>query len=316
MTDQPCECLCALIQDYGQEIINESSFQSLLLDYFQGGFQKERYIILVSISEGIPDALIERNETISYDILASQQIQKLIQLGFTGDLAEWVINSWATALDCNGYKQNTGSNTMNNKKMQQEIVVTQDGTEVLLKPDGTWEYISRGVSIDEFHFRKTNWGMSKRQVKTTESLQIEEESDDVLVYGGQLLGRNAFIVFLFVNGKLARGRYVISQEHSNLTDFITDYDALRNSLMKKYGEPEQSQTVWKNELYKDDPSEWGDAISYGHLVYYSTWENSETIVSLILCGENYEIQLTIEYESKELKPLLERHLEQQALDEL
>jgi len=286
------------------------------MDYFQGGFKKERNILLVSVDENIPNMLLANKNSLPYNILSSQQIQILIHCGFENDLAKWAVDSWGNAFGIIFHEVNGGRILVNNKKMQQEIVVTQDGTEVLLKPDGTWEYISRGVSIDEFHFRKTNWGMSKRQVKTIESLQIEEESDDVLVYGGQLLGRNAFIVFLFVNGKLARGRYVISQEHSNLTDFIADYDALRSSLMKKYGEPEQSQTVWKNELYKDDPSEWGDAISYGHLVYYSTWENSETIVSLILCGENYEIQLTIEYESKELKPLLESHLEQQALDEL
>lgn len=121
MTDQPCECLCTLIQDHGPLIFNDTTFGGLLTDYFQGGFKKEKNILLVSISEGIPRDLINKKDVLPYDLLYSQLVPKLVQFGFTESLAQWTVNSWALALgiiSSNEIKdpvvnQNTISNVQN-----------------------------------------------------------------------------------------------------------------------------------------------------------------------------------------------------------
>jgi len=121
MTDRPQECLCTLLQNHGQLIFNDPTFGNLLIDYFQGDFQKERNILLVSISEGIPGNLINKKDVLPYDILSSQLVQKLVQFGFTDQLAKWAVNSWAVAFGIIAYdeikdpvvNQNTTSSVQN-----------------------------------------------------------------------------------------------------------------------------------------------------------------------------------------------------------
>lgn len=97
MNDQPRKYLCMLIQDHGPFIFNESTFGGLLIDYFQGGFKKERNVLIKSINEDIPGNLHNKKDTLPYDILSSQLIQKLVQCGFTNDLSKWAVDSWAVA---------------------------------------------------------------------------------------------------------------------------------------------------------------------------------------------------------------------------
>jgi len=70
--------------------------------------------------------------------------------------------------------------------------------------------------------------------------------------------------------------------------------------------------LWKNDLYKDDKSHWGMAISVGHLVYAVQWETPTTEIGIMLMGNNYKINLGIFYESKELKEWAKRIKEKEA----
>jgi hypothetical protein len=90
---------------------------------------------------------------------------------------------------------------------------------------------------------------------------------------------------------------------------------LKEFLVKKYGKPIKDSQLWKNDLYRDEYKDWGFAVSLGHLVYFADWETPNTHISLALYGENYEITLAIEYQSKKLKKLEEKEKEKKALDE-
>jgi len=70
----------------------------------------------------------------------------------------------------------------------------------------------------------------------------------------------------------------------------------------------------KIDLYKDDYSDWGTAISLGHLLYFSTWETENTEIASILTGENFDISCVIEYSSKSLEELEKKAKEKKALD--
>jgi hypothetical protein len=191
-----------------------------------------------------------------------------------------------------------------------QVAYTTDGKKVLLKDNGTWEYVIEATRGDDFDFRKTNWGFSMDQVKNSESLSLVREEQNALMYKGTLSDLDCYVVFVFAKGKLVRTKYVIVEEHSNKNDYIRDYESLKRLLSNKYGTPIQDKTIWRNSLYKDDREEWGFAVSLGHLVYLSTWETSETEISDFLYGDNYEISLGIEYSSKFLKSLEQAEKEQ------
>jgi hypothetical protein len=46
-------------------------------------------------------------------------------------------------------------------------------------------------------FRKTTWGMTKAQVKQTETSEILKETDDVLAYRAELAGYESFVIYIF-----------------------------------------------------------------------------------------------------------------------
>jgi hypothetical protein len=189
----------------------------------------------------------------------------------------------------------------------QQTAVTEDGKKVILKVDGTWEYIKeQPKKSDSFDFRKTTWGMSKKQVMSTESAKIERDDEDVLAYSGTVSNMEALIAYIFAEGKLVRAKYVFLPVHTNENDYIIDYDNLKEILTKKYGKPISDEHYWRDKLYQDDFSKWGFAVSLGHLTYYSKWETERSTVFLGLSGENYKVNLVTEYKSKQLASLEEK----------
>ena len=73
---------------------------------------------------------------------------------------------------------------------------------------------------------------------------------------------------------------------------------------------------WKNDLYKDDYSKWGFAVSYGHYVKYASWETDKTEVDISLSGENFSVRHSIDYTSIELKDLQESTASNNAIEDL
>lgn len=188
-----------------------------------------------------------------------------------------------------------------------KFATTEDGKKVILKDDGTWEYVKEeSKSEDKYDFRSTNWGMSKTQVKATEKMKLIKEYEDLLSYNGSVGELNCNIIYIFVGNKLVRSKYFFINEHFIKNDYIYDYNILKDMLEKKYGKPIDESQIWKNNLYKDDKENWGLAISIGHLLYYTIWETPSTIITLALDGDNFEINLQIEYSSKKLKTLEEK----------
>ena len=100
--------------------------------------------------------------------------------------------------------------------------------------------------------------------------------------------------------------------NSNL--YLEDYKQFKKLLIKKYGSQTEEKTRWLNDLYKDDRSDWGTAISIGHLMLLNGWENSDTFIALAMKGDNFEINCVIEYESKSLKPLTDKAKEKEQLE--
>ena len=158
-------------------------------------------------------------------------------------------------------------------------------------------------------FRETWWGMSEREARATEDgqpLTRKVEGDRVTVaFQRTVAGLDCFATYDFVRDRLVGAGYVFTEEHSSPNLYIEDFDLVERALKGKYGSPSSSGTIWKNDLFRDDPSEWGKAVSVGHLVYRSVWSDKHTTIVHDLSGDNFKVSHFLLYQSKDLEYLSE-----------
>lgn len=63
--------------------------------------------------------------------------------------------------------------------------------------------------------------------------------------------------------------------------------------------------VRRDNLYKDDPSNWGIAVGSGRLSYFTEWQTPETKITLALSGDNFKVNFVLRYGSKRHEGLVD-----------
>jgi len=178
-----------------------------------------------------------------------------------------------------------------------------DGVRFKLNRDGTWEPDITPISNDGIRFRQSDWGDSFSQVKAAEAAEPAYEDSDALIYKSQVGGFPTCSHFYFVKEMLYLGIYNFTQEHADNNRFVSDFETLESLLTTKYGKPMKVNDIWLNDLYKDDYAERGLAVAAGHHSIFISWEDEKSTLTLQLTGDNYQIKLTIIYQSKRLQAL-------------
>ena len=164
-------------------------------------------------------------------------------------------------------------------------------------------------------FRGSDWGDSVAAVKA-QAGEPAMSQDDTLAYEVSISGLDAYLLYNFIANKLVSAGYMFTETHSNDNAFITDYGKIGELLRQKYGAPAEDESTWLNDLYRDDASHYGFAISLGHLVKRSIWETETTTIAHALHGDNYEITHAVLYSSKALASVKEEQEKKKALDQL
>lgn len=103
----------------------------------------------------------------------------------------------------------------------------------------------------KYDFRKTNWGMSKEQVKATEDKKPDFEDNTMLSYEVTISEKDFECAYLFLEDKLYGSGYLFFGEHTNKNLYIDDYEELKEILTKEYGKPKIDKVTWKNDLFKN-----------------------------------------------------------------
>lgn len=152
-------------------------------------------------------------------------------------------------------------------------------------------------------FRGVEWGASKGDVKEVEGSAPIFEEDLYIVYQDTIGGLKANVFYQFYNDKLASAAYIFTEQHSQDNGYISDFKMVDDLLTEKYGEPESEKVNWEDDLYRDDPSRYGFAVSIGHLSYFTTWIDGDVEISNMLAGDNYTVNHAISYE---FIPLMEK----------
>jgi len=176
---------------------------------------------------------------------------------------------------------------------------------------------TKKIPLSKTGFRQTLWGMSKEQVRKAESSKFIKEDKlsgamkglDVLIYQDNIAGLDCAIVYYFAENRLTRARYLFTEEHSNNNLYISDFKMVKSQLSQKYGQPYRDDIIWSNDLYKDDPSEYGTAIAVGHLQYVVEWDSPEIYIQLLLKGDNFKINHWAEYTGKAFRKFEKKVIE-------
>ena len=164
-------------------------------------------------------------------------------------------------------------------------------------------------------FRKNNWGDSRASV-LKQAGETTQSNEDILVYEVSISSLDAVLLYNFVDDRLSSTGYLFTETHSNKNSYISDFSTIQELLIQKYGKPGGEDSVWYNELYQDDPSQYGFAVSLGHYAKQATWETERTKIIHALRGDNYEISHGISYTSKELENLADEVKDKAAMDQL
>ena len=197
------------------------------------------------------------------------------------------------------------------------IVVTEDGKKIILNTDGTWEeYKEVSLSNTEFDVRKVNWGMNQAQIRETETLELIIDEADTVAYEGKLNNNACLIVYRFYNNKLSSMDYIFKHTYSDDARFVNDFETLKDSLIKKYGKPLESNRHFFSETYEDSYTDWGMALSTGELSFFTTWIVNQTKIMLALYGDNYEVSFILSYSGTEYEGSIQETNEQNLLNDL
>ena len=85
--------------------------------------------------------------------------------------------------------------------------------------------------------------------------------------------------------------------------YIDDYTTFKNALTKKYGKTVLDFENWqddsKKSYYADKK---GDALSFGFLTYSTIWLLDDTCISMDMSADNYEISMSVSYQSLRIDP--------------
>ena len=192
----------------------------------------------------------------------------------------------------------------------QDIQATTDsGDRVNLYEDGTWTFIEKNMDIDDnFDVRKVKWNMTIEEVKASEDFEWIEGGEDqyfsFIYVPIEFLDEESYLAYYFNMNRLHTLAYIINEEHSNPTDYWLAFKRILNALIDKYGKANtdyKGEPIWKNNLYKDDQSNWGFAISIGHMEAYANWETDNSEILLGIKGDNYDIDLRLQISAKDFQ---------------
>ncbi len=161
---------------------------------------------------------------------------------------------------------------------------------------------TQAFAKESFDFRNTRWGMSQAQVRASESGKPFQEFANAagFIYDKNVAGMKCSIAYVFVENILVRARYTFHEEHSNLDQYIVDREKLHNILSKKYGDPDNDETIFiaNKEYYSRNRDKIGRGFATGDINRRSFWHTAWTDIYLYLSGDNYRNELFVEYRSR------------------
>ncbi|MEI5584292.1 MULTISPECIES: hypothetical protein [unclassified Agromyces] len=144
-------------------------------------------------------------------------------------------------------------------------------------------------------FRNATWGMTQAQVRSLEIGHPKLDAEGMLLYEVIVASMDAEAFYQFREGELASASYQFREERTSPNRYVRDFNRLVELYTRKYGEPDGSHVEWHDDLYRDSPDNWGYAVERGDVAFFTKWSTTESGVSIMLSGGNYEASIFAHY---------------------
>jgi hypothetical protein len=144
---------------------------------------------------------------------------------------------------------------------------------------------------------KIEWGRSEEIILRAEGRPLSRDLSGDMVflhYRRQVLGKRCLVTYVLVDRRLASLRLHLLERYANKDRYVADYNAIREFLNAKIGQPRFNNVVWKDWAYAEKGENLGQAVTSGSLSLSSEWTLGDTGLRLSLSGENSEVRFDAE----------------------
>jgi hypothetical protein len=152
-----------------------------------------------------------------------------------------------------------------------------------------------------YNFRHTRWGMTEQQVRQVEGDRTVHETSEgglrSIAYRGRVGDKKCYITYLFAESLLVRGKFVLTEHHTDESLYLEDFEEIKRALTKDFGEP-LDKVEWRSDDFRHEPDRWGMAVAAGHLSLSSKWHTKDTVITATISGGALEITIEVEYSYK------------------
>ena len=96
LSDSPRRTLSKLLTDYGLDLLDDPARMNALLADLSGEFDRERFLLVHALREGIPaDLLSQKRGSTASERRLTKRLQK--RYGVSDKAAQWAVESWSEA---------------------------------------------------------------------------------------------------------------------------------------------------------------------------------------------------------------------------
>lgn len=132
--------------------------------------------------------------------------------------------------------------------------------------------------------RGARWGMSRDEIKNSESASLLKDGSTELVFRQQEAQAVCLITYYFSANALKGIRLEIQQPSSNPTGYYTEFENVSVQLCKTAGVPDKRNYQWTDATYRNDRTRWGQSIAEGKLSCHLVWKTSNARIELTSKG--------------------------------
>jgi len=173
-----------------------------------------------------------------------------------------------------------------------------------------------GLTVDYAprKFDEMQWGVSKKYILEMEgkpSSQERAKSRDTMRYVQKVINMDCAIDYIFAANKLSKTKFSFLNTYpEDLNAYLEDYRRVKDALIQKFGRPLEENMNWRDSSYRDDFSNWGEAVSLGHLSLDSLWQTRQTEITASLGGSGEEVSLVVEFAALQIREVAKKGQEE------
>jgi hypothetical protein len=151
---------------------------------------------------------------------------------------------------------------------------------------------------EKFDFRRTNWGMTKDEVKKAEPKGPKHETEDSLIFDGSYRDMITYITYQFKDGKLYRAGVLYPEKLASDSLYLENYENIKQDAIKAYGKPALDEETLLNPGAVIEPDKKGEAVCRGDLALGAQWNVPGSMVVLMFRGEGEKCLVSLIYMSE------------------